>query len=555
MLKMISCDKFIEHGKIREPIVFHHGLNAILGTDEGNNSIGKSTFLMILDFIFGGDDYMTKSIPQRYIGNHEFRFIFEFDDGEHYFIRSTSSYTQVAVCDNLFNMLKMISTNEYCSILAKYYNIPDQNLTFRNFIANFFRVYQRETTDENKPLQKAKKQPDKEAITTLIKSFEKYDEIEEAKNYYEEAEEDLSIFRSAKDKKLIPIVGTQTAYKENEVQISNLKTELKVIEDNSSNGLDDLNSVQVQMLQELRDHLLTLQRSRIHLVNRKRAIENDAADATPKFQHDFEELKVFFPDIDLAKLTDIEKFHVKLSDILKNERVTQLRKLSASIMEIEKQIKILNDDITSFASQKNATVAVLKKYASITQQIDLLSKANDNYNELTKRKDERNRRKDAYDALIDAVIKEIQSKINHKLRELNDSIYGGIKNSPVLTITNSKCYEFNTPNDNGTGTNYKGLILFDLAMLELTAIPVIVHDSFLLKQIEDKAVEKLLELYAKSEKQIFITLDRSKSYTKRSQELLIDNCVLTLQPGGGELFGKAWNEIPPENPTIPSESL
>lgn len=40
MLKSISCDKFLSNGSIREPIVFHPGLNTILGSHDAKNSIG-----------------------------------------------------------------------------------------------------------------------------------------------------------------------------------------------------------------------------------------------------------------------------------------------------------------------------------------------------------------------------------------------------------------------------------------------------------------------------------------------------------------------------------
>lgn len=60
MLVEVQCDKFMRDGQIREPIQFHKGLNAVLGDDNGSNSIGKSTFLMILDFVFGGTDYVKK---------------------------------------------------------------------------------------------------------------------------------------------------------------------------------------------------------------------------------------------------------------------------------------------------------------------------------------------------------------------------------------------------------------------------------------------------------------------------------------------------------------
>lgn len=33
MLKQISCDKFMKNNTVRAPIIFHEGLNAILGDE------------------------------------------------------------------------------------------------------------------------------------------------------------------------------------------------------------------------------------------------------------------------------------------------------------------------------------------------------------------------------------------------------------------------------------------------------------------------------------------------------------------------------------------
>ena len=38
------------------------------------------------------------------------------------------------------------------------------------------------------------------------------------------------------------------------------------------------------------------------------------------------------------------------------------------------------------------------------------------------------------------------------------------------------------------------MIVYDLAVLSLTALPILVHDSYLLKQIQDISIEKILEL-------------------------------------------------------------
>ena len=93
MLKSISCDKFLSNGSIREPIIFHPGLNTVLVSPDAKNSIGKSTFLMIIDFVFGGTDYLSKDTKDTVdnVGHHTIKFEFEFNGEPLYFSLSTDN--------------------------------------------------------------------------------------------------------------------------------------------------------------------------------------------------------------------------------------------------------------------------------------------------------------------------------------------------------------------------------------------------------------------------------------------------------------------------------
>ena len=51
----------------------------------------------------------------------------------------------------------------------------------------------------------------------------------------------------------------------------------------------------------------------------------------------------------------------------------------------------------------------------------------------------------------------------------------------IILGFNENSYTFNTPDDTGTGNAYKGLVVFDLAVLLLTRLPLIIHDSIILK--------------------------------------------------------------------------
>lgn len=63
MLSEIYCEKF--HQK---RITFHKGLNVVLGTSKADNSIGKSSLMLIIDFAFGGTTYSRSSDILKNVG-------------------------------------------------------------------------------------------------------------------------------------------------------------------------------------------------------------------------------------------------------------------------------------------------------------------------------------------------------------------------------------------------------------------------------------------------------------------------------------------------------
>lgn len=134
MLIEIQCDKFIKHGEIRKPIQFHAGLNTVIGDDNGSNSVGKSTFLMILDFVFGGKDYVNKCLDvQENVREHTINFTFEFDGQLYHFSRSNVDYKHVFRCDENYEPLpedSQMTLDQYHTFLAEKYGTQvEEDLT------------------------------------------------------------------------------------------------------------------------------------------------------------------------------------------------------------------------------------------------------------------------------------------------------------------------------------------------------------------------------------------------------------------------------------------
>lgn len=106
-----------------------------------------------------------------------------------------------------------------------------------------------------------------------------------------------------------------------------------------------------------------------------------------------------------------------------------------------------------------------------------------------------------------------------------------------------KKYRYGSPVDDGTGASDKNLILFDLAVLKLTDLPAVIHDSPLIKNIADETVEKILDLYQRfTAKQVFIAFDKDQSYTQRTQKHIEETTVIQLGEDEHSLYGFAWNK-------------
>ena len=99
MLIEMKSPAFKEHGKERPPITFKKGLNVILGKEDGAMSIGKSSTLLAIDFVFGGNTYI-KSDGVKKEGHHTIFFAFEFEGEKYFFSRNTGEADTIFVCDS-----------------------------------------------------------------------------------------------------------------------------------------------------------------------------------------------------------------------------------------------------------------------------------------------------------------------------------------------------------------------------------------------------------------------------------------------------------------------
>lgn len=543
MLKRVQCDEFKTFGgAIRPPIEFHQGLNAVIGNESGTNSVGKSTFLMILDFVFGGDDYIRKSKEvHKNILPHQIRFEFEFDGVPYYFYRATDDYRVVMRCDENYQPLENgeLTITQYCEFLAEKYGLVSEGLTFRGAVGRFIRVDRRETMKEDKPFRSAERETDAQSILGMLKLYGRYGEVEQQEKVAAEAEDREDTFRAAQKYEYIPHVKNKTEYKKNKERIITLQALAENLAAKSSDGLLDLDSMQAEKLRELRAKLSSFRRQKTRLQGQLDVIKQSQADSKKTFQRDYDELLYFFPDADADRLEEVENFHRSLTRILGSEIKDSVVDIEAMIEIVTAEIKRLEEETVRIKKMPNVAMAILDEYAAIKKELQLLIDANEAYDNRERLHNIAQDEKKKLDDLIVTEMAVIDLKLNGIMEEMNSTMYADAMKAPIINVESANSYTFFTPDDGGTGMRYKGLILFDLAVLQSSDLPFLVHDSVLLLQIENEVVERILDYYSKSPKQIFIAFD--KTATPKAMEILKKAEVLHLTRGGNELFGRAWN--------------
>lgn len=173
MLKNIYCEKLI-----RKELIFKNGLNAILGPKNGANSIGKSSVLMLIDYVFGGDDFITlcKDVISQ-VGHLNIEFTFDFDGKSYHFIRNTETNNSVFFRNNEEKL--EWSIEDFRIFLAQKYGFSSNDPSLRNLVSRFTRIWGKDNYNPNKPLLRYTGEGYASIKEFLIKSFGYYNLIEE----------------------------------------------------------------------------------------------------------------------------------------------------------------------------------------------------------------------------------------------------------------------------------------------------------------------------------------------------------------------------------------
>lgn len=541
MLTEISCELFKIGEQMREPVRFYKGLNIVLGGKTGVNSIGKSTMLLIIDFAFGGDSY-AKSDAVKQLDNHNIYFTFEFDGKPYHFVRHTATPDDIFQVEN-GNIVTPLKRESYIDWLKEHYKMDFAGVKFRNTISRFFRIYGKNNYNELRPLQmRGGTESQEAAIHVLVALFNQYESVLAFEEQLQLAEDRIKAFREARRYQFIPsAVDGLKKYEENIFIIASLKQEKAELEASNNQAV---NAEEVEKANQANALIMQMQDAR-RLVNQKESdlhlIELNMDQGIYPTEADLTSLREFFPEANLQKLIDIERFHNKIQTILQDEFEAAKARLIAELVPLKQTVEELQKQAEEIHPSMAFSKEFLSAYTQLDRRIHKLEDENEAFDTRNTLQNEKKRASDRLKSQMETVLKVIELTINQRMSEISDYVSQGKDNPPVLGIKEYNSYSFETPKDTGTGTNFKGMLIYDISILNSTALPALAHDSLLFANVSDETIEQILALYAsEKQKQIFIAFDREGKYSKETQSIIKENTVLKLDADEQALFGWQW---------------
>lgn len=543
MLTEMTSPVFREKGKERPPIRFKKGLNVVLGKEDGENSIGKSSTLLAIDFVFGGNSYLS-SDGVKHMGDHPIFFTFEFDGVSYRFVRSTAAPDVVFAFSGGYDSDgETWSKAQFTSWLSKKYHVDFPGLSFRETMSSFFRIYGKENTDERRPLKGLPGENMEKSISVLVKLFNRYGDVEVYNNRLSEQTNKLKAYREARKYRFVPdLVGGKTQFDENTAQIRTLQVELDNLTMEQVEGEKEIDIEKSRAKSELQGAKLRLETDIQSKQRKLKLLDLSLEYGLYPTEADLSSLQEFFPGVNIRKLYDVEKYHQKLASILDEQFEAERRTVNDEIEELQAQVQAVQTQITELGFVGNLSKEFLDKHSEIKGRIDALKAQNEAYLTLTDLQDAKKKADTLLKRAIRDILADIEHAVNDQMKEYNDTLYVEAHKPPNLHFNEYNSYHFETPDDTGTGSNYKGMVIYDLAILNLTALPAIAHDSLILKNIGDGSVDGIMKIYAQSTKQVFIAFDKQAAYKPDTNKILKENMILKLSDGNCQLYGESWNK-------------
>ena len=531
MLVEVYCERF------RQKLIrFNRGLNVVVGDKNAANSIGKSTALMVIDFVFGGGSLLThnRDVVDE-IGHHEYMFVFEFEGERFHFKRSTILSDVVSRCNERGEVVRDWSLSEFLAFLHDKYKCP-AHISFRSFVSLYSRIWGKENHETQLPLHIVKAARAEDCVNTLIKAFDEFEGIKNLVASRDSLAKEKKALSQAFSSNIIRKINRRE-YRNNESIVSEVESRLTQIQDAIA-----LYATSVEELVD--DDMLKLRKYRADLVDIARSIDL-RLDRIQKnldgrrgiSKGSFKGLLRYFPNVNMKRLEEVEFFHQGISSILKKDLLAAKERLQSERSNVSEKIHEVEKEIQKKSESISAPEELINIISDLSNTLRGAEAQNNYYDLSLKLKNNLTEVQRELSQTREVVCNDIEAEINSEIARIVTKIYGDESKSPKIEL-DGKRYSFSIFEDTGTGKAFSNLIVFDLAIFNLTKLPFLIHDSMLFKNVGNAAVSSMLKTYHQH-KQSFLALDEISKYGDDAVAMIKKSQVLKLS-ASEVLYDKDW---------------
>lgn len=221
-----------------------------------------------------------------------------------------------------------------------------------------------------------------------------------------------------------------------------------------------------------------------------------------------------------------------------------IRELEDHKAALREQIRELRSRFIHNGRASQIDYALMYQYADIKVAIEKLNLTNQ---QCLRREELNAARDEAKTAMMQSqaeIYLRQQETINTELARIADILHE--KTAPVLTFTNSSEYTYEIPGDDGAGSKFMSLAMFDHAILNLTELPILIHDTPVYTEISKERTAHLIRLGVNHTKQTFIAQGSPDAILPEIQGETGKHTIINLADGNQSLFGYLSNLEPEE---------
>jgi hypothetical protein len=521
-------------------VAFGPGLNVVLGDENATNSIGKSTLLMVIDFAFGGQSLVEHNLDVvQELGHHDYYFTFRFDTDVYRYRRGTHEPTIVHRCNEQFEVTHTLGIDEYTAFLKQAYGIESLDLSFRALVGLYLRVWGKDNLSVERPLHVVASQPARDCVDTLIKVFQRYAPIRELTEQLAALESRGRALDAAVRHDIVPAIGRKE-YRANQQRIGTLERELDDIRANLATYATDLSEVVNREALQLKTQRDELQVMKVAALSRLQRTQRNLSENRHIRSRQFNDLVKFFPEIDQARLAQVEEFHSGVARLLRVELKDAERTLLHQVGQLDEAIAQVDREMADTLGSVRQPTHLIDHVLRVATTLQDMTEKNQQFEDDAALRLAIKNLRAQLTSEKNKILQIVESSINDGLRRIVTSVFGPDRKSPRLQLR-EKGYSYEVSEDTGTGTAYASLIVLDLTVFVATQLPVVAHDSVLFKNIENDSVARLLQIYMQVQKQSFIVLDEIDKYGPAAAEVLRQRSVIQLD-SAHVLYTKDWRK-------------